>query len=656
MPPLLNLDEAGLRRGARHRVPSQRAKESAGVYKAIVSNRKLLRTMSFASLLKTMSFASIQLKAYSDRRRLEDGTQNEQHAMAFAAQVADTETFHYGDAMKQPDKALFMKAMIKEVKDLFDSNVFELKKRSEKTSGQKPIKSIWSFKRKRAPDGTYLKHKARLCAHGGMQIPGEHFWDTYSPVVQMSTVRLLLTLSLLLGMKTRSIDFTLAFTQAPIDVETYIDLPIGFEVDGRKDDYVLQLKKTLYGLKQAGLNWFDTLRTHLISIGFSQSTTDPCCFYRGDLILICYVDDCLIFCRDEKKIDAFVAELHSKFTLTDEGDVATYLGIDVKKRQRKDGLANELEYSLTQPHLTKRIIEFLALSDSRIHTTPAEDKKLLDRDEEGPGRTYQWSYRSIMGMLNYLCGTRPDILFAVHQCARFCENPKLSHEKAVKRIVRYLKRTPTEGIVLRPDSTRGIQCYVDADFAGGWSSADADDPTSVYSRTGYVIMYAGCPIVWVSKLQTEVALSTTEAEYIALSQAMRDLIPLLGLLEELSPILHLNIDQPDVHWKSCGYENGQYVADLFEDNKGAYELAKAPKMRPRTKHIALKYHHFRQHVTNGTIRIHSIGTKDQITEIYLLRDWLAINLSSYVNNYADGDLEYHTRECWNTRYYTRDIM
>ena len=217
----------------------------------------------------------------------------------------------------------------------------------------------------------------------------------------------------------------------------------------------------------------------------------------SDLILICYVDDCLIFCRDEKKIDAFVAELHSKFTLTDEGDVATYLGIDIKKRQRKDGLANELEFSLTQPHLTKRIIEFLALSDSRIYTTPAEDKKLLDRDEEGPGRTYQWSYRSIMGMLNYLCGTRPDLLFAVHQCARFCENPKLSHEKAVKRIVRYLKRTPTEGIVLRPDSTRGIQCYVDADFAGGWSSADADDPTSVYSRTGYVIMYAGCPIALV---------------------------------------------------------------------------------------------------------------------------------------------------------------
>ena len=223
----------------------------------------------------------------------------------------------------------------------------------------------------------------------------------------MSTVRLLLTLSLLLGMKSQSIDFTLAFTQAPIDTETYIDLPIEFEVDGRQDEYVLQLKKALYGLKQAGLNWFETLRTHLISIGFTQSTTDPCCFFRGDHILICYVDDCLLFCHDEKKIDAFAADLHSKFTLTDEGDVATYLGIDVNKRQRTDGAKNDFEYSLTQPHLTRRIIDFLALSDSRIHTTPAEDKKLLDKDEDGPGRTYQWSYRSVMGMLNYLCGTRP---------------------------------------------------------------------------------------------------------------------------------------------------------------------------------------------------------------------------------------------------------
>jgi hypothetical protein len=133
------------------------------------------------------------------------------------------------------------------------------------------IKAIWSFKRKRASDGTVTKHKARLCAHGGMQVEGVHFWDTYSPVVQMITVHLLLVLSLLLNLKSRSIDFTLAFTQAPIDVPTYLDLPIGF-------DFVLELKKTLYGLHQAGLNWYDTLQQQLLSLGFCQSVLDPCCY------------------------------------------------------------------------------------------------------------------------------------------------------------------------------------------------------------------------------------------------------------------------------------------------------------------------------------------------------------------------------------------
>jgi hypothetical protein len=335
---------------------------------------------------------------------------------------------------------------------------------------------------------------------------------------------------------------------------------------------------------------------------------------KGDLILLCYVDDCLIFCQDERKIDHLITNLRKKFILTDEGDIAAYLGVDVNKTT-EDG---RTQFKLTQPHLIQRIIDFVNLSDSRLHDTPAEPAKPLTKDIEGEHRVYSWSYRSLLGMLNYLCGTRPDILYAVHQCSRFCNDPRLSHEKAAKRIIRYLKRTPKEGLILRPDSTRGIQCFVDADFANGWNSADCDEPSSVYSRTGFVIMYAGCPLVWVSKLQTEVALSTTESEYIALSQAMRELIPLLGLLEELTPCLNLNKDQPSVYWKACGYEpnTGKLIADLFEDNAAAYELAKAPKMRPRTKHIALKYHHFREHVSNGTVRVHLIGTKDQIADIF----------------------------------------
>jgi hypothetical protein len=297
----------------------------------------------------------------------------------------------------------------------------------------------------------------------------------------------------------------------------------------------LELKKALYGLHQAGLNWFDTLCDHLLIMGFTQSVIDPCCYIKGNLILLCYVDDCLLFCSDERKITETIGDLKQKFILDDQGDVAVYLGIDIAK---SSGLEMP-RFKLSQPHLIQRLINSIGLSDSRLHDTPAEPRLKLTKDSDGLERAYNWSFQSLIGMLNYLCGTRPDILYSVHQCSRFCNNPKLSHEKAIKRIIRYLKRTPNEGIFLSPDSSKGIQCYVDADFASGWNASDCEDPSSVYSRTGYVIMFAGCSVVWVSKLQTEVTLSTTEAEYIALRQAMRDLIPLLSLLDELTPALHL---------------------------------------------------------------------------------------------------------------------
>ena len=208
-------------------------------------------------------------------------------------------------------------------------------------------------------------------------------------------------------------------------------------------------------------------------------------------------------------------------------------------------------------------------------------------------------------MLNYLeKTTRADLAFSVHQCARFCENPRLSHEKAVHKIIRYLKSTKKMGMIFTPDQSKGIECYVDADFAGGWNSIDSNCPANVLSRTGYVIMYCGCPLVWSSKLQTEIALSTTEAEYIALSQSMRELIPLIGMLSEISPVFGVVKRPPDI---KCS---------LFEDNNSCLTLAKAPRMNPRTKYISLKYHHFRSYVAQGIVQIFPIDTLEQTADIF----------------------------------------
>ena len=171
---------------------------------------------------------------------------------------------------------------------------------------------------------------------------------------------------------------------------------------------------------------------------------------------------------------------------------------------------------------------------------------------------------------------------AVHQCARFQINPKRSHEMAVKRIVRYLLATRDKGIIIKPNNNLDeIQCYVDADFAGSYTQAESDDPSSVKSRTGYLIKYAGLPVAWKSIMQTEIALSTTEAEYIALSTATRDLISMRLQMLEISKTLGIPCTKLSL---KC---------TLFEDNKASEELAKVPKIRPQTKHIAIKYHHFR---------------------------------------------------------------
>jgi hypothetical protein len=239
--------------------------------------------------------------------------------------------------------------------------------------------------------------------------------------------------------------------------------------------------------------------------------------------------------------------------------------------------------------------------------TPAASTKLLRRDLAAPKFDGRFNYRSIIGKLNFLeKSTRPDIAYATHQVARFCEDPRATHGEAVERIAKYLRDTRTEGVILSPNTDKNFEVFADADFAGNWyKPTAAEDPSTAKSRTGYVVRYAGCPVIWASKLQTMIALSSCEAEYISLSQALRDTIPMMSLIKEIRDKgFHVYSTEPIVHCQA------------FEDNSGALEIAKLPKLRPRTKHINVTYHHFREHVRKGTIQIYPIGTNDQIADIF----------------------------------------
>ena len=264
---------------------------------------------------------------------------------------------------------------------------------------------------------------------------------------------------------------------------------------------------------------------------------------------------------------------------------------------------------INQQRVIERCLEIVGLSNNdektKLHDTPAETTKVLHKDRDGPARKLKWNYRSIVGALNYLQGmTRPDLSYAVHQCARFCESPKLSHEQAIKRICRYLKGTKEEGMIFKPNLKEGFKCYVDADRAGNWNKDYVDDESCVKSRTGFLITYAGCPVTWASKLQPLVALSTTESEVIALSAALREAIHMMNLLKELRAS---GIPIPFVKPK--------VTCRTFEDNTACIEVAKEPKLRPRTKHLAARLFHFRQHVTNGDITIEHIASSDQIADM-----------------------------------------
>ena len=210
----------------------------------------------------------------------------------------------------------------------------------------------------------------------------------------------------------------------------------------------------------------------------------------------------------------------------------------------------------------------------------------------------------MVGKLNFLeQSTRGDISYATHMCARFCSAPKFQHGEAVKWLGRYLKGTADKGLIMRPDLSKGMEVHPDADYAGAWEPEGAgEDVDTARSRQGYIVSYCGVPLFWKSQMQTEIALSSTEAEFIALATATRAAIPIQRILMEMEELgFPVVTDKNSIHCR------------VFEDNNGALAIAKLPKTRPRTKHINVKYFHW-LHWTQGEgapFSFHKIDTKEQ---------------------------------------------
>ncbi|KAL7447684.1 hypothetical protein ACHAXS_000067, partial [Conticribra weissflogii] len=257
----------------------------------------------------------------------------------------------------------------------------------------------------------------------------------------------------------------------------------------------------------------------LLDAGYVQSSIDDCVFYKG---------------ASEEQLVQEIKLLQSlKLDIEDQGHPSDYVGVNIQ--HHKDG-----SYKFTQQVLINTILDDVGLKPSyKRKPIPMKSSKYLSHHIDSTPfyncDSFQFNFRSIVGKLNYLAQTsRPDIIFAVHQLARYSADPSEDHGKAVEWLAMYLNHTKTLGVIFRVNPKAGFECYADADFAGAFQSEfSQQDPACAKSRSGWYIMYTGCPIVWASKLQTLVALSTTEAEYIALSSALRDIIPIMQLIDEM---------------------------------------------------------------------------------------------------------------------------
>ena len=429
---------------------------------------------------------------------------------------------------------------------------------TERPYGCKPLGCKWVFKKKLRPDGTIEKYKARLVAKGYDQKEEEDFFDTYSPVARLTTIRVLLLLAASHGLLVHQMDVKMAFLNGELNEEIYMQQPDGFVIDGQERK-VCRLIKSLYGLKQAPKQWNDKINTTLTSVGFVVNEADKCVYYRhggGEGVILClYVDDILIFGTNLKVIEEVKSFLSQNFEMKDLGVADVILKIKLLRD-------NEGGITLLQSHYVEKVLSRFGYSDSKPSQTPY-DPSMLVRKFEGTAKD-QLRYSQIIGSLMYLASaTRPDIAFAVSKLSRFVSKTGDVHWHVVERVMRYLKGTMNYGL-----HYTGYPSVLEGYSDTNWIS----DANEMKATTGYMFTLGGGAVSWKSCKQTILTRSTMEAELTALDTScvearwLRDLLMDLPLVDKPVPAILMNCDKSDCHHQGEEFK-GQHEVHQTHKNE-----------------------------------------------------------------------------------------
>ena len=485
----------------------------------------------------------------------------------------------YNQAMASPNADEWKQAMDDEIGSLIENETYEL---VPLPKGKKTVGGRWVYNVKDGPDDSEV-FKARFVAKGFTQIHGMDYFETFSPTVKMTSIRAFMQIAAEFDLSISQMDVKTAFLNAPIDCEIYVQQPKGYEKPG---GLVCRLKKSLYGLKQSGRLWNHTLHEFFNSNELTQSRVDPCVYFRKSddsflIIVVVWVDDLIIGARNVQLLNEIKELLKNRFKMKDLGPLKYFLGIEFT--QVKGSI------KLAQSHYTKKLLTKFGMIDAKPRSTPCEPKPDIVNGDSQPLHV---KYREVVGSLIYLMTcTRPDLSWTVTRLSQKLEKPGPAEWVMLKHVLQYLKGTINCGLMYHK-STEGLSLigYSDSDWA---SCQETRRSTSGYY---FALNHDGPPVSWKSRKQPTVALSSCEAEYMALTECTQEAMFLKMLLSDV-----ITIPEP---------------IEINGDNQGAISLVKNPIISTRSKHIDVKHHFVRETYAAKSINVSHVGTDNNVADLF----------------------------------------
>lgn len=493
--------------------------------------------------------------------------------------VSEDEPKSYSEAMKSEDSEHWKSAIAKEIKQLQDNNTWSLI--PTYPEGKEVISTKWVLKKK-FDENNEIIYKARLVARGFEQTQCDSY-DLYAPVAKLNTFRIFMNVATKCNMKVGQMDVCGAFLNSKIDDEIYLELPEGVNLQHKYS----KLNKSIYGLKKSPKYWNETINNVLLSLGYKSSDKDCCLFTKCEndikMYVLLYVDDLLYMGNSLIESELLKNLLCQNFKMKDMGCVKKFLGIEINQDTIK-GIT-----TISQREYLIKLLNSYGMSDCRTLSLPIDKNfnfALLKRDS-CESKEIETKCRKIIGSLMYVVmGTRPDLCAVVNILSRYQSCASNLLYKLLINILRYIKGTIDICLTYYRDSVDNVVGYVDSDWGG------SDDRRST---TGYCFKMYGGTIIWVSKKQPSVSLSSTEAEYIALASATSEACWLKSILKDFC-----------IHTETI---------TMYEDNQSTIKMAHMAVGNSRVKHLDIKLSFVKENISNNVIKLCYINSSDQLADI-----------------------------------------